>query len=117
MIREIGRNLAALLSPVTDHDEPRGNEPMAETEAPADRLVIRFDPKTLTIWPGDAKRKAKNNRLKGAVVTEFVERPTQTPTGGRYTSQRFTVRYQGKKWYGTVKNGTDVVRLRLADEE
>jgi len=75
------------------------------------RLTVRFNSTTLKI------SKASGNRwaLKGAVVLRYVEEPATTPTGGRYTRRALTVRTSdGRRWFGTLKNGTDVVKLRLA---
>lgn len=79
------------------------------------RMIVRFDPNTLSVYRGDAKRKTRNGILKGATVTNFVVREgARTPTGGTFTSRRMTIRYQGNVWYGQMKNGTDRVTLRLA---
>lgn len=81
-----------------------------------DRLEIRFDPETLNMWPVTAKRRTNTNRI-NAVVLHYREAPSFTPTGGRFTSRRFTVRTaDGRKWFGQTKNGTDVVRLRLVTD-
>jgi hypothetical protein len=83
-----------------------------------DRLTVRFDPKTLGLWPETVRTRSRRNRLKKAHVVEYVENPAaRTPSGGKYTSRRFTVIIEGVRWYGTVKNGTDIVRLRRADSE
>lgn len=79
---------------------------------PANRLHIRFDPETQTIYPMSKRR---SRPLVGAVLLHYKESIRKTPTGGRYFAKRMTIRYKGKKWFGQVKNGTDVVILRLAD--
>jgi len=93
--------------------------PVTESKSPrprADRLVVRFDPQTLTLYPGDAVR--RRYPLRGALVLQYKEGPARTPTGGVYTRRGLTVRTKdGKRWYGTVKNDTDVVKLRLAPIE
>lgn len=99
---------------------PELNRQLAKVFATADsgsgdRLVVRFDPDTLGIWPATVRRRTRTNMLKGALVTHYVSRPDKTPTGGRYQRRQFTVRYKGAKWYGTVKNGTDLVTLRRVD--
>lgn len=82
----------------------------------ADRLEVRFDPTSLTIWPADVKRRTATNRLR-ATITQYVENTgARTPSGGKFTSQRFTAMIDGRKWFGQTKNGTDIVRLRPADE-
>lgn len=82
------------------------------TEAPEERLEVRFDPDKMAFWPADAKRKTSTNRLK-VTVLHYREAPSITPTGGKFTSRRFTVRTpDGKRWVGQTKNGTDIVRLR-----
>lgn len=72
-------------------------------------LTIRFDPETQEIFKPTGHRYP----LRGAILLQYVEKPDRTPTGGRFTSKRLRLRYKGKKWVGQVKNGTDVVRLRL----
>ena len=82
-------------------------------ETSADRLVVRFDPETQTFYPGDVQRRRKPLK---ATLLHFVDNPAnRTPTGGRFRSVRFTVRIDGRKWVGQMKNGTDVVRLRPID--
>jgi hypothetical protein len=79
----------------------------------SDRLVIRFDPDTMNIYREGTKRNVDGNRLRGAVVTHFSRNEgARTPTGGLFTAIRFTISYQGRKWVGQTKGGTDVVRLR-----
>lgn len=75
------------------------------------RLTVRFDPSTLTLSAPTGRR----TKLPGATLLHYIEAPAQTPTGGRYTKRALTVRTSdGRKWFGTMKNGTDVVKLRLA---
>jgi hypothetical protein len=75
------------------------------------RLTVRFDPSTLTLSAPTGRR----TKLPGATLLHYVEEPAQTPTGGRYTRRALTVRTSdGRKWFGTMKNGTDIVKLRLA---
>lgn len=91
-----------------------------------DRLVVRFDPETLRFWPETTQRRTNTNTLP-MTITEYVENTgSRAPTkskkpgaiGGKFVSRRFTVRdADGRKWYGQVKEGTDIVRLRPADEE
>ena len=77
------------------------------------RLVIRFDPATQNIYREGTKNRTDGNRLRGAVVTHMViNEGARTPTGGLFTSIRFTVNYNGMKWVGQTKKGTDIVRLR-----
>ena len=74
-----------------------------------DRLVIRFDTENHKILKPSGRR----TPLHGAVLLHYTETPAKTPSGGRYTARRLTVRTaDGKRWVGSMKNGTDVVRLR-----
>lgn len=76
-----------------------------------DRLFIRFNPRTGRISKGEGRRWP----LQGAVLLHYVEKPAVTPTGGRYTARRMTIRTaDGRKWVGTMKKGTDSVKLRPA---
>jgi PAS domain-containing protein len=86
-----------------------------DSEEGKTRLTVRFDPNQLRLYRADLTyRKA----LPGATLLRFIEEPAQTPTGGRYTRRAITVRTRdGRLWYGTVKTGTDIVRLRLAPTE
>lgn len=84
-----------------------------------DRREVRFDPDSLTIWPVTVTRRTKTNRIR-ATMLHYVDNPVnRTPTGGKFRSQRFTIRTHddNRVWYGTVKKGTDIVRLRPADDE
>lgn len=80
-----------------------------------DRLTIRFNPETLTFYKPFGYRRTK---LKGMTLLRYAESTALTPTGGRYTARRLKVRSKdGRLWWGTLKTGTEVVRLRLADSE
>lgn len=82
------------------------------------RLTVRFDPATLSVYRGDSKYRTAGTKLRGATVLRYVEEPARTPTGGRYTRRGITVRTSdGRRWYGTLKAGTDVVKLRLAPKD
>jgi len=79
------------------------------------RFTIRFDstrPGVIYYGPHERQRKV---RIPGAVVLSYkVDASAKTPTGGKYTRQSLLVRTRdGRKWTGTVKNGTDVIVLRL----
>lgn len=88
---------------------PKGNK--------NDRLEVRFDPETLHMWPADVQRRRDTNRIR-ATVLHYVDNPVnRTPTGGTFRSQRFAVRIDGRKWVGQTKKGTDIVRLRPADDD
>ena len=88
--------------------------PAADPREGKTRLTVRFR------WDGDAPRvyrPTKGRRVKAGVVTHYIEAPAKTPSGGRWTRRAMTVRTaDGRKWYGTLKNGSDIVRLRLADD-
>ena len=52
-------------------------------------------------------------RVKFGHLLEYVEAPGKTPTGGRFTSRRVTVkRVDGTTWVGQYKNGATTVILR-----
>ena len=54
-------------------------------------------------------------KLRFGTILEYVEKPSQTPSGGKFTSRRFTLRAPGgRKWYGQVKKDSNVVTLRPA---
>lgn len=80
-----------------------------ETNGTKNRLVIRFDTSTHQVNKGYGRR----TPLHGAVLLHYTETPAVTPTGGHYMARRLTVRTaDGRRWVGTMKHGTDVVRLR-----
>lgn len=83
------------------------------------RLTVRFDPKKLELLRPVKYNKSPNRTLyKGLTLLRYFEGPATTPTGGRYTRRAITVRSKdGRLWYGTLKGGTDVVKLRLAPKE
>lgn len=88
----------------TGNNDPREGE---------DRLTVRFDPDKLAVYRAKGHRKP----VPGLILLHYKETPSVTPTGGHYTARRLTVRTRdGKKWWGTVKHGTDIVKLRLADD-
>jgi hypothetical protein len=73
-------------------------------------LTIRFD----TVEHRILKATGHRWPMRGATLLQYVEKPDRTPTGGRFTARRLRVRTaNGKTWVGQMKNGTDVVRLRL----
>lgn len=82
-----------------------------------DRLEVRFDPEEMAFWPSTTMRKTKTNRLRATVLHFVDNEAARTPTGGKFRAIRFTVRIDGRKWFGQVKKGTDIVRLRPADDE
>lgn len=100
------------LAKVFQYAEPK--EKRDDREERDDRLVVRFDQERMRVYRADLKYRKP---LPGATLLHYVETPATTPTGGRYTARRLTVRTaDGRKWVGTLKNGTDVVRLRLFEE-
>jgi hypothetical protein len=88
----------------------------APQEQPKRRLVVRFDPKTLSFWPENVTYKRETNKLRATVIHYVENTGARAPGSGKFTSQRFTVNIDGEKWVGQVKNGTDVVRLRPYEE-
>jgi hypothetical protein len=87
--------------------------PTADPREGKTRLTVRF------LMEGDrlsVVRPTMGRRVKVGVVTHYVEKPAVTPTGGRYTKRAMTVKTKdGRKWFGTLKNGSNIVRLRLAE--
>lgn len=78
------------------------------------RLTVRF--RNVEGEPLGVYRPGKGRRVKAGIVLHYVEAPAKTPTGGRYIRRAMTVRTpDGKRWWGTLKNGSDIVRLRLAE--
>lgn len=98
--------LGDVLTADTELDRNRPTPPSQQ------RLVVRFDTETATIYSGTAKRRSYRP-LKSAVLLRYVEQPAKTPTGGRFIAKRLLVRTKdGRRWVGQVKNGSDIVRLR-----
>jgi len=97
----------------------------AELFAPGDRppphkgegdthLTVRFDntrPDTIYYGPHLRERRV---RIPGATVLRYIlDTSARTPTGGRYVKQSLMVRTgDGKRWTGTLRQGTDVVILK-----
>lgn len=90
------------------------------------RLTVRFDAETLAVYPEETKRIRATNRIPNSTVTHYsrndgARMPTRSrkpgAIGGKYTREAFTVVIDGEKWWGTVKQGTDIVRLRPAIEK
>lgn len=86
---------------------------MADKIAPKDeRILVRFDVDKVEAQVP----RGPNAGKRIGTVTHFVERPAETPTGGKYTSRKFRVTMPGGRvWYGTVKKGTNLVKLRPSD--
>lgn len=83
--------------------------------SPDDRITvrIRFENEV----PVAYLPRGRNARLPFGRITHYVERPGKTPTGGRYTSRKFTLRAPGGRvWYGTMKKDSDIVRCRPAPQ-
>jgi hypothetical protein len=96
------------MRPMTTKESKTALDLFGDTQ-PSDRLVIRFDTENHRI----NKPSGRRTPLHGAVLIHYTETPAQTPTGGRYMARRLTVRTaDGRRWVGSMKNGTDVVRLR-----
>lgn len=96
------------MRPMTANESKTALNLFGDTD-PSDRLVIRFDTETHRINKASGRR----TPLHGATLIHYTETPAQTPTGGRYMARRMTVRTaDGRRWVGSMKNGTDVVRLR-----
>lgn len=79
-----------------------------------DRLVVKvhFDEKEMPYCT------LPTGKVRFGVITHYVEKPSQTPSGGKFTSRRFTLRAPGgRRWYGQMKKGSDLVTLRPAPEK
>lgn len=113
---EIDAQLAETFACETDAPTSgKGYKAQSVLEGPKSkqRLVIRFDPTTQKVYREGTKNRAEGNRLQGATVTHMViNEGARTPTGGVFTSTRFTVKYDNRTWVGQTKGGTDIVRLR-----
>lgn len=81
-------------------------------------LTVRFDVETHELFKGPVSgKRPRRVPLRDAVVLRYAETTAVTPTGGRYTRRALTVRTRdGRRWYGLIRRGTDVVKLRLAPE-
>lgn len=76
-----------------------------------DRLVVRFDTVSARAFIAQGPNKGKPI----GTVLHYIETPRKTPTGGRYVAKQFTLRTpNGRKWFGTMKSDSDIVRCRPA---
>lgn len=85
------------------------------------RLTVRFSPNTHKFYyhyDGKDGKPAPMVKRVNITLLRYEEKPALTPTGGRYIRRSLIARTKdGRKWYGTLKNGTNVVKLRLAPKE
>jgi hypothetical protein len=87
--------------------------PTADPREGKTRLTVRFLADEIAVV-----RPNRGRRVKAGVVLHYVEKPAVTPSGGKYIRRAMTVKTSdGRKWFGTLKNGSDIVRLRLAPVE
>lgn len=82
-------------------------------------LTVRFDntqPNVIFYGPHERDRRI---RIPGAVVLRYtLDTSAKTPTGGKYVKQSLMIRTRdGRKWTGTLKQGTDVVILKRKKEK
>lgn len=78
-----------------------------------ERRTVRVNLDTFAVYPETGHRNAAN-RI-GTVVHYVVNEGARTPSKGKYTSRRLTVRLTGddRKWVGQFKSGeTETVILR-----
>ena len=99
---------------MTKEQEKLAQELFAPTADPREgktRLTVRFIRDEVAVV-----KPSRGRRVKAGTVLHYVEKPAVTPTGGRYQKRAMTVKTKdGRKWYGTMRNGSDIVRLRLAE--
>jgi hypothetical protein len=75
------------------------------------RPVVAIDIPTMNVYSTTPTGRVSVKRF--GRLLEYVERPNRTPSGGRYTSRRVTVRRDdGTRWVGQFKNGAETVILR-----
>jgi len=81
-----------------------------------ERMTVRVDLSTFAVFKG-----TNGPRKRIGTVVRYVENgANRTPTGGRYTSRRLTVRLTGddRDWVGQFKNGEyKVVILRPLEKK
>lgn len=78
-----------------------------------ERRTVRVNLDTLAVYPTTGYRTA-TNRI-GTVVHYVINEGARTPSKGKYTSRRLTVRLSGdsRAWVGQFKTGeTETVILR-----
>ena len=66
-----------------------------------DRRTVKVDPSTFAVFSETGSKRI------GTVLSLTVNEANRTPTGGRYTSRRLTVRLREddeRLWVGQVKN-------------
>lgn len=108
---------------MTDEQNKVAAELFAPTEDPREGktiLTVRFDVERLELLHPTKPGKGKYRRpYKGLSLLRYVEdESAKTPTRGSYVRCGLTVRSSdGRLWYGTMKKGTDEVKLRLAPKE
>lgn len=74
-----------------------------------DRLVVRFDTDNAQALIARGPNAGKPI----GVVLHYIETPAKTPSGGKYTRRQFTLRTpDGRKWVGTLKKDSNIVRCR-----
>lgn len=90
-------------------------KPTTTTTTVCNRLTVYFDAdavKAYTVTP-----KGRRSLHRAGTVLYYVEAPRKTPTGGRYVARQFTLRTpDGKKWWGTLKKNSSIVRCRPATD-
>lgn len=99
--------------PLTTEQKTAVGEAIGATKkVEKERLTVRVNMETFAVYKG-----TNGPRRRIGTVLRYVENEAnRTPTGGRYTSRRLTVRIQGdpRDWVGQFKNGEKtVVILRV----
>lgn len=82
--------------------------------AKSDRLNVKVDTDRMKVYSETTVRRTNTNAI-GQIVEYVVNEGCRTPSGGRFTSRRMTVRVTGddRTWVGQMKAGAlDMVRLR-----
>jgi hypothetical protein len=94
----------------------RGRHRKTESE---ERRTVRVDTDTFAVYPETGPR-TYDTRI-GAIVELVTNDGARTPSGGKFTSRRLTVRFRddSRRWVGQFKNDEKVlVILRpLPNEE
>lgn len=98
----------------------RSRKKVASIPTPTEeRRTVRVDTDTFAVYPETGPR-TYGNRI-GAVVQYVTNDGARTPTGGKFTSRRVTVRLWGdeRRWVGQFRNGekTIVILRTLSNDD
>jgi hypothetical protein len=97
----------AVMALTNDEKTAVGQAIQAAPKPSKERITVRVDTTTFAVYQG------KNGpRRRIGTVTHYVKNEAnRTPTGGRYTSRRLTVRLRGddRDWVGQFKKDEKIV--------